>query len=894
MWRATWKSLWARKLRLLMSTLAVVLGVAFVAGSFIFTDMLQGSFDSIVKGTVADVEVQPRDNAVNPSASGAGADGGNSGQDGGKAGSTGSGDGGEAAQTSTPTLKPEVVEKIRHLDGVTRVQGSVSATGVHAIGSDGRVIASFGPPQLGFSWYTLPAFGGQPGVVLKSGHAPTSDSEVVVDPQTLEKSGYRLGDRMRIITPDDGTITATVVGTATWGSGGSAGASYLFFSQHRAQELFIDGSDAFTGIGVQTSPDADRDEVARQVDDVIPKNFKATNGQTIADETSSQINDALQYVNTFLLIFAGISLVVAAFLILNTFSILVAQRSRELALYRAIGASRRQIRATVLVEALIVGLAGSALGVVAGVGVAYFIKYFMAVAGYDMGVSRLAVPLRAVVISLVVGVAVTIVAALMPAQRATKVPPVEAMTGSAVEKPQGLGDRAVAGVAMALFGLLAMVIGLWGHPGHNAVWAGVGMGLVTIGVAIASPLLGRPVVWLVGRLYRMLFGEVGRLAEKNSVRQPRRTAATASALMIGLTLVSLMTVFGASAKASVTDSVHESLRGDYLIGSQAGSQFPRSVADAAGRVDGVSAVHSMSTTLLVNVPADGSIPDIRNGVGDRDAYLVVGAMKPGDIDRIYPQKITSGRAFKAADELIVNQKVAEQKHLEVGGTVLGYSPSRQKLVQFTVVGLYDSGDGQSGADYWTSTSTLSPLGLDKKLSFISVERAHGADPAQVKKGLEDATADTPLVSVMDVNEYADQQTSQVDQILVFIYALLGLSIVIAILGIVNTLGLSIIERTREIGLLRAIALKRREIRLMITLESVIISLLGATVGLILGVGFGAALQHLMADQGITVLSVPWGQLLAFLAAAAVVGVLAAVWPARRATRIDILKAVSSE
>ncbi|AXE37202.1 ABC transporter permease [Acidipropionibacterium virtanenii] len=872
MWRATWKSLWARKLRLLLSTLAVVLGVAFVAGSFIFTTMLQGSFDSIVKGTVADVEVQPRDNAVNSA--------------------SGSGDG-TATKTSTPTLDPGLIQKIRRLDGVLDVQGSVSATGVHAIGSDGRVIASFGPPQLGFSWYTLPAFGGRPGVVLKSGHSPTSDSEVVVDPQTLEKSGYRIGDRIRIITPDQGTVRATVVGTATWGSGGTAGASYLFFSRHRAQQLFVDGADAFTGIGIRTSPGADRDDVARRVNRIVPGNFKATNGQTIADETTSQINDALKYVNTFLLIFAGISLVVAAFLIVNTFSILVAQRSRELALYRAIGASRRQIRGTVLVEALIVGLAGSALGVVAGIGVAYLIKYFMAVAGYDMGVSRLTVPLRAVVVPVVVGVAVTLIAALMPAQRATEVPPVEAMTGAAVEKSQGLGDRAAAGVTMALFGLLGLVIGLWGHPGHNAVWAGVGMGLVTIGVAIASPLLGRPVVWLVGRAYRIGFGEVGRLAELNSVRQPRRTAATASALMIGLTLVSLMTVFGASAKVSVTDSVHQSLRGDFVIGSQSGS-FPRSVAESVSRVHGVSKVHAMSTTALVKVPADGSIPDIRHGAGDADAYLIVGAMKPGDIDRIYPQRITSGRAFRAADELIVASSTATAKHLKVGSTVLGYSPSRQKLISFTVVGLYDSGDAQSVADYWTSTATLSPVGLDKRLSFVSVDASPGADPAQVKKGLERATTDTPLVSVMDVDEYAAQQTEQVDQILVFIYALLGLSIVIAVLGIVNTLGLSIIERTREIGLLRAIALKRREIRLMITLESVVISLLGATVGLILGVGFGAALQHLMADQGITVLSVPWRRLLVFLAAAAIVGVLAAVWPARRATRIDILKAVSSE
>lgn len=870
MWLATWKSLWARKLRLLMSTLAVVLGVAFVAGSFIFTDMLQGSFDSIVKGTVSDVEVQARDNVVNTDTTQ------------------------NSSKTSTPTLDPDLLNKIRDVAGVERVQGSVSATGVDAVGRNGKALATFGPPQLGFNWYTLPAFGGQPGVTLKSGHAPTADSQVVVDPKTLEKSGYKVGDRMRIITPDAGTVGATIVGTATWGSGGTAGASYLFFTQHRARQLFLGGADRYTGIGIQTAPGADRDDVARRVGTLLPKNFKATNGQTIADQTTSQINQALKYVNTFLLIFAGISLVVAAFLILNTFSILVAQRSRELALYRAIGASRRQVRGTVLLEALVVGLAGSALGVVAGIGIAYLIKAAMKVAGYDMGVATLNVPLRAIVVSLAVGVVVTLVAALVPAQRATRVPPVEAMTGAAVEQPEGLGDRAVFGVMMAVFGVLAIVIGVWGHPGRNAVWAGVGMGLVTIGVAIASPLLGRPVVWTVGRVYRAVFGEVGRLAELNSVRQPRRTAATASALMIGLTLVSLMTVFGASAKASVWSSVHDSLRGDYIVGTQTGSQFPRSVATKAAAVDGVASVHAMSTAAFLKVPSDGSIPDIQHGPGDANAYLVVGATQPGDTNKIFPQKIISGRNFKAPGDLIVSQKTAQKQGLHLGSALTGFSASKQKVVQFTVVGIYDPGQGQSGADYWTSTKTMTSIGLASQDDFVSVDLKPGADKAAVKTGLEKASADMPMVSVMDVDEYADEQMSQVDQILIFIYALLGLSIVIAVLGIINTLGLSIIERTRELGLLRAIALKRREIRLMITLESVIISLLGAVVGLVLGVCFGAAMQHLMADQGITVLSVPWGQLLTFLVAAAVVGVLAAVWPARRATHVDILKAVSTE
>lgn len=864
MWTSTWKSLWARRARLLMSTLAVVLGVAFVAGSFIFTDMLKGSFDGIVKGTVADVEVAPRtDVAVTSSG------------------------------TAPPLISTDMVTKIRAVPGVKQAAGVVNAIGVYAVGTNGKAVASFGPPQLGMSWTTLPAYGGQPGVVLKSGHPPRADNQIAIDPTTLEKSGYQLGDTMRVVTPEKGTVRATVVGTATWGSGGTVGASYIFFTPSRAQALLTDGRDAWSGVKIETEPGADRDAVATTINSFLPANFKATNGAVLAEQITSQINDALKYVNTFLLIFAGISLVVAAFLILNTFSILIAQRSGELALYRAIGASRKQLRNSVLVEACVVGLAGSAFGVVAGIGVARAIMYFMTLGGYDLGVTQLRVPPRAVVISVLIGLAVTLVAALLPAQRATRVPPVQAMTGARSEQPQGLGARTALGLSMAGVGVLGILLGLFAHPGHDAVWAGIGMGLVTIGVAVASPMLGRPVVWLVGLSYRKVYGEVGRLAELNAIRQPRRTAATASALMIGLTLVSLMTVFGASAKASISEQVHQSLRGDYLIGTQGYDGFPSSVATDAARLDGVESVHAMTTEDFQLVGPDGKIPQLPGG-GGRGLSFGVAGMKASDLDKMFPQKIVSGRMFRAPGEIIVSQDVANARDLHTGSSFTGYNTEKQKKITFTVVGTFSSGDGISGSGIWTSQDTFTRVGLGGRDTFVSVDLAPGADRDAVRAGLDKITAEMPLVSVMDVDEYADQQMSQVNQILAFIYSLLGLSVVIAVLGIVNTLGLSIIERTREIGLLRAIALRRRDVRRMITLESVLIALLGAVVGLILGVCFGAVMQRLLVDDGITVLSIPWLQLLIFLVAAALVGVLAAVWPARRATRVNVLNAIATE
>ena len=818
MWKATFTSLWSRKLRLFMSTLAIVLGVAFVSGSFVFGDMLRSTFNSIVSGSVSDVEVSKNtEDAV------------------------------QGDVTTPYPLTPAVVDRIRTVDGVKDAQGTVTETGTVLIDRDGKAITSFGPPQLGFSWQTTPALGGQQGVHVVSGHEPRTDDEVVVDPQTLDKSGHHVGDRVKVITSRAGTVQAKLVGTATVGQSGSAGASYVFFTTHRAQQLFLKGHDAFTGVATVVEPGADRATVAKAVQKVLPKGYQAKDGKVVADEQMSAIGKALGFVDIFLLVFAGISLLVASFLIVNTFTILVAQRSSELALYRAMGASRGQIRATVLVEALVVGAVGSVLGLFGGLGLAVAIKAIMAATGWDIGQTTLTLGVKAIVASLITGILVTLVAALLPAARATRISPVQAMTSARTESEVGLGKRAVIGSVMATVGVVGIVVGVLDVVPKPVAWAGAGMALTMIGVALASPLLGRPVIWIVGKVYRAIFSEVGKLAELNSIRQPRRTAATASALMIGLTLVSLMAVFGASSTRSVTSQVTDTLRGDFMVGRQGFEGFPDQVRTKVAAVPQVKDVHAMKMAQMLEIPAGQATPP---------KEYFTDAM---------------GRHMRA-----------------IAGM------EAQRPMTLTVVGIYTTGKGQPIATMWVSTSTLTSAGLGDKDAFLSIYLKAGTDHEQAHRALDAALADMPLVSVMDVGQYTDQVLVNVNRTMALLYALLGLSIVIAVLGIVNTLGLSIIERTRELGLLRAIALTRPQVRRMITLESVVIALLGAVVGVGLGTVFGMVLQRLLADQGIDKLSIPWLQLVAFLVAAALVGVLAALWPARRAARTNILKAIATE
>ncbi|SCQ69530.1 ABC-type antimicrobial peptide transport system [Propionibacterium freudenreichii] len=852
MWKASWKSLMGHKVRLLLSALSVVLGIAFLSGALTFTGMLSNTFAAITQGTIADVSVGVKgtsniDSVVTP-------------------------------DYTKNHLTNADIDRIRGVEGVQSASGQIAeANSVYLLGTNNKVVGMAGPPSIASNFSTEPAMNHKTGIEVRSGQAPTTDDEVAVDPSSLERSGYHLGDTVKLLANGQ-TITKKLVGTAAWGSGGTAGAAYVFFDDATASQLLMDGAPGYMQAAVTVAPGHNVDTVTTAVGKVVPQGFEAIAGHQVADQLKTALDQAMDFVNIFLGVFAAISLVVACFLIVNTFSMLVAQRSRELALYRALGASRRQVARSVIFEALLTGLFGGVVGVALGALLAFGIGRVVAAMGMDMGS---AVPMPSwqnALLSVVIAVVVTVVAAWFPSRRASRVPPIAAMTGEVASGQGGLGRRTLFGTIMLVLGIAGVYAGVTLKVSGNMWMLGIGAFLVLIAVTLMSPVIGRPLIWVMGRAYRLLFGETGKLAELNAIRLPRRTAATASALMIGITLVSTLSILGASASTSTEQSVRETLRGDFVVTSLNYGPLPTTLYDQVKATQGVASVHRMRVA-----------PTTVNG--SRASVLGYPA---ADFNKIQAQSMVTGTMGDALGEVIVSQAYADAQKLQVGSTLESVDAATMAPLKLTVTGIFTTPKGGGFGSINANLATVAALGNRDRDSQLSVDAAPGASHQSVQNALDSATSDNPLIVVQNQQEYAKAQSAQIDQMLTTVYALLGLAVVIAVLGIVNTLALSVVERTREIGLLRAVGMKRGQLRLMITLESVIIAVLGAVLGLVMGLGFGVALQHVLVDRGLSILSIPWGRLGIFLAVSVVVGVLAAVVPARRATKLNMLDAISSE
>lgn len=844
MLKATFKSLLARKARLLMSAMAIVLGTAFVAGSLIFTDTLGRTFDGIMDGTVGDVVVQPEQTD----------DYGGSG-------------GGRVTAAD--------VEEFAQLPGAERADGSVDAIGVFVVGKNGKVVGGQGAPALSFNYSDAPNQLGENPIVIDDGRAPERDGEVMVDTATAERAGYEVGDDISLVTTGDTPeIKAELVGTMTFGEGGMAGASVVIFDTKTMQKYFMDGKDEYSSVWVTAKDGVSQQELLTQAEPLVPEGYKGWTGKGLAEENQDDVQQALGFITTFLLVFAGIALFVGSFLIINTFSIIVAQRGRELALLRAIGASKRQVVRSVLLEAFLIGVVGATLGLLLGVVLAMGIKALFATIGLDLSGSGLVFAPRTVIAAYAVGILVTMVAAWVPARRAGSVPPVAAMRDSI---DTGIGHHPVRRgleVGVLALGVVAFLYGLFVADSRELWWIGGGIVGLVLGTAFLAPFVGRPVISGLGRLYRAAFGSVGRMAEQNSVRNPGRTAATASALMIGMTLVALMGVVASSTTASVDKQIEETFRADYILSNAVGQPFSSTVADRVAKVDGVREV---SPVRFSSAQVDGG-------------QLYVTAIDPrsfADVEQIEP---TSGTADLDEDSVMLSTK--HEGGRSVGDTVEVTMGSSTK--ELTVVGFYDEIQAIGSPEVLMSVDTVEAMNGSAADNWAFIFLDAGADKAQVESDIEQIVDQQPLVTLKDQAGYADEQRASINQLLYLIYALLGLAIVIAVLGIVNTLGLSVMERTREVGLLRAVGLSRRQLRRMITLESVTIALLGALLGIVLGVIAGVAIQRALVDDGITELAIPWVQMLVFVGLAGVIGVLAALLPARRASRMDILRAISTE
>lgn len=845
MWRAALKSLLGRKVRLLMSTFAIVLGVAFVAGSLIFSDTLSRSFTALFASTVGDVVVRP------------------------VGGQTASG------TLSSLTVPASVIEELEDVPGVARVDGNVSAFGVYVVGEDGKVIGGLGPPALGVNYNDAPAAGGE-GLELVEGDAPSGIGEIALDEATAEKAGYEIGDTVPLLTPrGDSKLSPTLVGLAGFPDGGSLnGATLTMFDTATAQELFLEGRDEYNDVWVTAEDGVSQEELRDAVEDLLPDGIEAVTGDEAADESASQLLEAVSFITTFLLIFAGIALVVGSFLIVNTFSILVAQRSRELALLRALGASKRQVVRSVQLEAFVLGVIGATIGLGLGVLLAMGLRVLFAQFGLDLSGQPMVFGARTVLASYLVGVLVTMAAAWLPARRTAKISPVQAMRDDIALSESSMTTRFWRGLALAVVGMVLLAIGLGDiidDVPYSGQMIGAGVLFILLGVAAMSPVISRPFLAGARSLFARLFGSVGNLAGQNSLRNPRRTTATASALMIGLALASTMAIVGDSAKASVDKSVEESFVGDYVVSNVFGGEFNPTIAEQMADVDGVEAV----------VRQRYQFQDF-GGEG-------ISAIDPATVDRLELDVVEGDLADFADGTVIVQRSYADEEELDIGDPVEVEVPTGKE--KWPVVAVYED-NPIVFLPVVTTLTTMEEAGYEPADNALTIFAEPGADDLQA--GLDAIVAELPIVTVKDQAAFAKEQREPIDQFVLIIFALLGLALIIAVLGIVNTLALSVIERTREVGLLRAIGVSRSQLRWMITLESVVISVLGAVLGVILGIGFGVVLMYAVRDEGLEVISVPYGQLGVFLALSVLIGMLAAVLPARRAARLDVLQAIATE
>jgi putative ABC transport system permease protein len=845
MFRITLRNLRAHKLRLVLSGMAVVIGVAFVAGTYVFTDTLSKTFTDLFASTTADVEVAPAQDA-------------------------------DRTGLSIPTMAASVLDKVKSVNGVAKAEGSVVTQNVTLVGPDGKAITTSGAPTLGATWSDDHALSPYR---LIEGKGPTSPAEIAVDSQTAKRHHLKIGDQVHLLSPGP-RLAATVSGIFRFGQSGSlAGATLVGLDPKTAQQLLIGGKNAYTGISVKAAPGVDDATLAARVRAAVDsKDVKVQTGKQAADQAASDIQSSLKFINIFLLVFAGIALFVGTFIILITFSMLVAQRTRELALLRALGASRRQVTRSVVLEALATGIVGGTLGLGGGILLAVGLKALFKAIGAELDTGPLVVLPRTVIYSYVVGIVVTVVVAWFPARRAAKIPPVAAMRDDVNLPSRSLHRRFAIGAILSSVGVVALAAGLagMGSTGQTAGLVGLGAFLVFVGVAVLSPAICRPVVGVLGWPVRRLFGATGNLAVQNAQRDRRRTAATASALMVGLALVAAFGTLGASTTASTDHSIDAFIGADVIITGPNFLPFSGEVADQVAKVPGVRAV-----SPIRNV--QGKI----NGESQQ-----IAGIDPATAADAFKLDIQAGALKDVTNGLALDRQTATDKGYHLGDTFEVRVPTGTK--KLPLVALYKGLQG-AFAGWVISNTELDSLGVTPQDSQLYVIANSGADGTKVADDIKTAVAASyPNLKIQDRSAYKQSIRDQVNQLLTIIYALLGLAVIIAILGIINTLALSVIERTREIGLLRAVGTTRKQLRRMIRLESVVISVYGALLGIVLGVAFGVALQRALRTQGIAVLSIPVGMLVVFVVAAGIVGVLAAVLPARRAAKFDVLRAITSD
>ncbi|WP_369167496.1 ABC transporter permease [Streptomyces sp. R28] len=857
MLKATLRSFLAHKGRLLLSALAVILSVAFVAGSLIFSDTVSRTFDRLFASTAADVTVTPRETLDETVPSG-----------------------------QTLTLPASLADRLARVQGVAAARAEVDVEGLTVADENRESVGpTTGAPTIGTAWNPTE----RSPVELTSGHAPEGDSQVLIDADTADSKDVRIGDRLTVIG-QEGSLPVEVVGIATFTTT-NPGAALVFFDPATAQTKLLGDSKAATGISVDAAEGVSDTELKRRVADALGTDTGAYELRTADEQAESdveQLGGFLDIIKYVMLGFAGIAVLVGVFLIVNTFSMLIAQRTRELGLLRALGADRRQVRRSVLTEALLLGLVGSTAGLAAGVGLAVGLIELMGLMGMNIRTTEMVIGWGTPVTAYGVGLGVTFVAAYLPARRASGVSPMAALADAEIaEIGRPLRLRAVLGSVVGAAGAAALVgCAVSSRTSSAASLLGLGVLLTLVATVIAGPLLVRPVIRVLGGAFPALFGSIGRMSQRNALRNPRRTGATAAALMVGLALVGGMSVASASMTESFDQQIDKTLGADFVVQNSNFVPFPREITDRIRDTEGAGlVVRSQFTTIAVRLP-------------DGDRVKTTAAGYEPELDQVANITYAQGdsAAALADGRLAMDKDFAEDHGVRVGST-LPVEFRGGRLAELTVGALTDQesaeGFGAQGGIYF-GLGTLEKYAPGGQDAAVYVNAASGTSADDLRAVLEETLDPYPQVQVRDIADYKQLVHDQIAVLLYLVYALLGLAIVIAVLGVVNTLALSVVERTREIGLLRAIGLARRQLRRMIRLESVVIAVFGAVLGLALGLVWGVCTQQVLALQGMTALAIPWGTIVAVVIGSAVVGIVAALLPALRASRMNVLAAIAHE
>ncbi|MGC9542216.1 ABC transporter permease [Streptomyces sp. UG1] len=857
MLKATLRSFLAHKGRLLLSALAVILSVAFVAGSLIFSDTVSRTFDRLFASTAADVTVTPKETLDETIPSG-----------------------------QTLTLPASLADRLARVDGVAAARAEVDVDGLTVADENRESVGpTTGAPTIGTAWNPTE----RSPVELTSGHAPKGDGQVMIDADTADDKDVAIGDRLTVIG-QEGSFPVEVVGIVTFTTT-NPGAALVFFDTPTAQTKLLGDPEGATSIALDAAEGVSDPELKRRVADALGADGGAYELRTAGEQAESdveQLGGFLDIIKYVMLGFAGVAVLVGVFLIVNTFSMLIAQRTRELGLLRALGADRRQVRRSVITEALLLGLVGSTAGLAAGIGLAVGLIELMGLMGMNIRATEMVIGWGTPVTAYVVGLGVTFVAAYLPARRAAGVSPMAALADAEIaEIGRPLRLRAVLGSVVGAAGAAALVgCALASKTSSAASLLGLGVLLSLIAAVIAGPLLVRPVIRVLGGAFPALFGSIGRMSQRNALRNPRRTGATAAALMVGLALVGGMSVASASMTKSFDQQIDKTLGADFVVQNGNFVPFPREITERIRDTEGAGlVVRSQFTTIALRLP-------------DGDRVKTTAAGYEPQLDEVanitYAQGDTADAL--AAGHLAMDKDFAEDHGVRLGSTVpVEFQGGRR--AELTVGALTDQesadGFGSQGGVYF-GLATLEEYAPGGQDAAVYVNAASGTSPDDLRAALEKTLDPYPQVQVRDLADYKDLVHDQIAVLLYLVYALLGLAIIIAVLGVVNTLALSVVERTREIGLLRAIGLARRQLRRMIRLESVVIAVFGAVLGLALGLVWGVCTQQVLALQGMTALAIPWGTIVAVVIGSAVVGVVAALLPALRASRMNVLAAIAHE